>query len=87
MNVFHPGAVKSDMGRNMSFPMSFVFGVANVFMSKTSRTGIYLATSGDVNGITGQFFVRKKPRPLNFEQGYKDRLWSATEQMAEQALS
>ena len=38
VNVFHPGTVKSDMGRNMSFPMSVVFKVANLSMSKTSKT-------------------------------------------------
>ena len=71
----------------MSFPMSVVFKVANVFMSNTSKTGVYLATSHDVQGVTGQIFVGKKPRPLNFEQGYKDRLWSATELMIERALA
>lgn len=87
VNAFHPGTVKSDMGRNMSFPISVVFKVANVFMSNTSKTGIHLATSDDVTGMTGQIFVGKKPRPLNFDQGYKDRLWTVTEQMIEQALA
>lgn len=87
VNVFHPGAVKSNIARSMSFPKSAVFKVGNVFMSNTSRTGIYLATSDDVQGVTGQLFVRKKPRPLSLEQGYKDRLWNATEQMIEQALT
>jgi NAD(P)-dependent dehydrogenase (short-subunit alcohol dehydrogenase family) len=87
VNAFHPGAVKGDLGRDMSFPKSFFFKIANAFMSKTSKTGIYLATSHDVQGVTGQLFVRNKPRPLSFEQGYKDRLWNATEQMIEQALT
>jgi len=31
VNVFHVGTAKSDIGRNMSFPMSVAFKVANVF--------------------------------------------------------
>lgn len=87
VNVFHPGAVKSDIARSMSFPKSAVFKFGNVFMSNTSKTGIYLATADDVQGVTGQLFVRKKPRPLNFEQEYKDRLWNTTEEMIERALT
>lgn len=87
VNVFHPGWVKSDMARHMSLPMSAVFKVGNVFMSSSSKTGIYLATSTDVNGVTGQFFARKKPRPLGFEQGYGRRLWDATEALIERALT
>ena len=87
VNVFHPGWVKSDMARHMSFPMSAVFKVGNMFMSDTTKTGIYLATSSDVNGVTGQFFARKKPRPLGFEQGYGRRLWDATEALLDRALT
>ena len=86
VNTFHPGAVKGDLGRDMSFPKSFLFKTANAFMSKTSKTGIYLATSDEVKGLTGQIFVGKKPRPLSFEQGYKDQLWNATEEMIERAF-
>lgn len=87
VNAFHPGAVKSDIARSMSFPMSAVLKVGNLFMSHTSKTGIYLASSDEVLGVTGQFFIRKKPRPLSFEQKYKDRLWNATEEMIERALT
>jgi retinol dehydrogenase-12 len=87
VNAFHPGAVKGDLGRDMSFPKSFFFKIANAFMAKTSKTGIYVATSDDVQGVTGQFFVNKKPRALSFEQEYKDRLWNATEEIIEQAIT
>jgi len=59
--------------------MSAVFKMANMFMANTSKSGMYLASSDDARGLTGQFFVRDKPRPLSFEQKYKDRLWNATE--------
>jgi NAD(P)-dependent dehydrogenase (short-subunit alcohol dehydrogenase family) len=87
VNVFHPGAVKSDIGRDMPFPKSLFFKTANVFMAKTSKTGIYLATSDDVTGVTGQIFVGKKPIPLTFERPYRDALWTATEALVDRTLS
>ncbi len=87
VNAFHPGWVKSDLARNMSFPMSLVFSAMSVFFSSSSKSGIYASTSPEVTGMTGQFFVNRKPRPLSFEQQYKDRLWSETERMVERALA
>ena len=87
VNAFHPGTVKGDLGRDMSFPKNVLFKVANAFMSETSKTGNYLATSDEVKGVTGKIFVGSKPRPLSFEQDYKNQLWNATEEMTERALS
>ncbi len=83
VNSFHPGAVKGDLGRSMSFPMNALFSVANLFMAKTSKSGIYLSTADEVTGVTGQLFVGKKPTPLAYEQAYKDELWRRTEVMLE----
>jgi NAD(P)-dependent dehydrogenase (short-subunit alcohol dehydrogenase family) len=81
VNSFHPGAIKGDLGRNMSFPMNFIFGLANSFMARTSKSGIYVSLSDEVQGVTGQLFVGKKPRPLHFDQSYKDGLWEKTESL------
>jgi retinol dehydrogenase 12 len=87
VNSFHPGAVQGDLGRSMGFPMKAIFGVANMFMAKTSKSGVYLSTANEVTGVTGQLFVGKKPRPLAYDQAYKDQLWQRTEQMLEYALA
>ncbi|MCO4774154.1 MAG: SDR family NAD(P)-dependent oxidoreductase [Deltaproteobacteria bacterium] len=83
VNSFHPGAVKGDLGRSMGFPLKHIFAVANKFMSATSKSGVYVSTAEELNGVTGQFFVGKKPRPLSFDQAYKDELWKQTESMLE----
>lgn len=87
VNSFHPGTVKGDLGRNMPLPFKALFKVANMFMSSTSKSGIYLATSDEVQGTTGQLFVGKKRTPLSFEKEYKDELWERTERMLDQALA
>jgi NAD(P)-dependent dehydrogenase (short-subunit alcohol dehydrogenase family) len=87
VNAFYPGAVKSNLGRNMNFPLIFMFKIAGPFLAKESQSGIYLSTSQEVTGVTGQLFVKEKLTPLNFEKEYKDRLWNMTEEIVEKVLS
>ncbi len=86
VNSFHPGAVKGDVGRNMVLPMKLAFAVANLFMSPKSKSGVYVSTSDEVGGVTGQLFVGTKPRPLRFDEGYKAQLWERTESLLAAAL-
>lgn len=83
VNSFHPGAVKGDLGRNMPPPLKAAFAVANLFMSRTSKSGIYVSTSDEVAGVTGKLFIGRKATPLSFDPDYKDRLLERTEQMLE----
>jgi NAD(P)-dependent dehydrogenase (short-subunit alcohol dehydrogenase family) len=81
VNSFHPGAVRGDVGRDLGFPLGTLMGVANLFMAKTSKSGVYVTTSAEVEGMTGQFFVGRKATVLSFEPDYKAGLWERTEQM------
>ncbi len=83
---FNPGPVKSDIGRNMSFPLKPIFQTVSLFFPRESKSGIYLSTSDELKGVTGQFFSKEKPIPLNFEKAYKDQLWSRTEDVLRQVL-
>ena len=87
MNAFHPGAVKGELGRSLPGPVKALFKVANRFMASTSKSGVYVSTAEELNGVTGQLFVGKKPTPLRFEPAYKDALWERTEQMLERGLA
>ena len=84
VNSFHPGAVKGQVFRNMLGLKRSIFSVLNLFMPSKSTSGIYVSTAEEIRGMTGQFFVGKKPRPLQFEQQYKDELWERTERMLAQ---
>jgi retinol dehydrogenase-12 len=87
VNAFHPGAVKSDLGRNMAFPMNLLFKIMGPFMSSKSVSGNYASLSDKLNGVTGQLIVKKKTIPLNFDQAYKDQLWNETEKIIEKVLN
>lgn len=81
VHAFHPGAVKGDVFRNMPPVKRAIFAVLNVFMTRDSKAGIYVTTSEDINGMSGQFFVGRKPSPLRFPPALKSGLWAHTEQM------
>ena len=79
VNCFHPGIVKSGLGRNMPWPISFAFKGASLVMPRESKTGIYACISESLNGVTGQFLVSKKRIPLKFNEAYKEKLIKNTE--------
>ncbi len=87
VNAFNPGAVKSDLGRNMTFPMNLLFKMMGPMMSSKSKSGIYASLSDELSGVTGQLIVKKKAIPLNFDQAYKDQLWNETDKIIEKALN
>lgn len=61
VNISHPGAVATRFGQDVDkgFFINLVFKIALLFMDKPAdgaRTSIYLATSPDVENVTGEFF-------------------------------
>ena len=60
-----------------------VFSVLSLFMSKSCKTGIYVSTSEDIQGVTGKFFVKKRATPLAFKKDYKDQLLKETKLLLE----
>ena len=78
VNSFHPGAVKSTLMKNMEWWKRLLFAVPNFFMSKESKTGIYVSSSPKINGVSGKYFEKTKPVELNFDKEYKQNLWEHT---------
>ena len=79
VNAFHPGGVKSDLLRNLRFPLNLLSSAVQLFMADESKSGVYLTTSDAVTGTTGHFFVGTRARPLDFDDAYRARLLDATE--------
>ena len=86
VNAFHPGTVRSDLGRELAFPLNVLLRFAGLFMSRECKSGTYVCTSPDVTGVTGQLFVGTKATPLDFDQAYRDKLWEVSEQVLPEAL-
>lgn len=76
VNALHPGAVATNFGRDaeLGFLINQVFRFARTFMDSPedgARASIYLATSPDVEGVSGKYFNKKG----EIERPY-DRYWS-----------
>lgn len=64
VNCVHPGVVGSDVFRE--YP-KIVNRILNIFTSSTTegaKPSIYLATSDEVNNITGKYFYKTKVKPF-----------------------
>ena len=78
-NALHPGAVATGFGRNNSGWVGWLFRLlAPVLRSpdKGSETVRYLATSPDVAGVSGQYFVDSKAKPSSkASNDQQDQAW------------
>ena len=81
VNSFHPGAVKSDLTKNLVWWQRMLFSIPELFFGKESTTGIFVSSSPTLNKVTGKYFIKKEPIELNFEKGYKQKLQEQTEQL------
>jgi len=78
VNVVHPGLVNTNLGRD---PSSNSGGIARKFFKNPeigAETSIFLATSPEVEGVTGKYFTNKKAKPSSkdsYNKEYAKRLW------------
>ncbi|HEX6838617.1 MAG TPA: short-chain dehydrogenase, partial [Polyangia bacterium] len=83
-NAAHPGPVASNFGRSNRGFFGALFALAAPFMlttEKGARTQIWLASSPDVEGVTGKYFAKcreKKPSARSLDVETQERLWDVT---------
>jgi NAD(P)-dependent dehydrogenase (short-subunit alcohol dehydrogenase family) len=83
-NTFHPGLVKSELARDFPWLLKPFICIAELLMSRECRTGVYLASSPEVEKVTGKFFVRNNPIEFqyrNYENDLQSRLWQLSDQL------
>jgi retinol dehydrogenase 12 len=87
-NCQHPGFVATRFGDNNNGLLSFGIGLAKNFAltpEQGAQTMIYLASSGDVEGKTGGYYVKCAPAvPTREAQSTADaaRLWAVSAKLA-----
>ena len=88
VNAVHPGAVKTNFGRNTSNLffrwMIRLFGPFMRSPKKGAETAVYLAISPEVEGVTGKYFVDKQEKQSNEESYHTavaQRLWQVSEEL------
>ena len=88
-NSLHPGTVRTGYGGDGDTRGFLAFGIkiaSPFFLSpaKGARTSVYLASSPDVEGVSGQYFVKCKPKqPSRWAQDPEaaGRLWRVSEEL------
>ncbi|MFX1253022.1 MAG: SDR family oxidoreductase [Promethearchaeota archaeon] len=84
VNCLHPGAVKTGAifkDKDASFSMKTMYTVFSIFFKspeKGAETSVYLASSSEVEGVTGKYFVNKKVKksaPKTYDTDLQKRLW------------
>jgi retinol dehydrogenase 14 len=86
-NCLHPGVVASGFGRTYSGTFAFLLTLASPFLlsnEKGARTSIYLASSPDVEGVTGKYFDKctaVRSSRLSYDEASWTRLWEVSEKM------
>jgi retinol dehydrogenase 14 len=86
-NCLHPGIVRTGFAMNDSGPLKAVMSLIRPFMTsakKAAETPIYMASSPDVQDITGKYFIKKEVRePPKQARDLEtaSRLWKISEDL------
>ena len=77
VNALHPGAIGTKLLRAG-------FGIGGGSVKDGAATSVYLASSPEVENVTGKYFVRMKDTPssaLSYDTELQDKLWDISSEM------
>ena len=87
-NTLHPGFVRTNFFQDWGGWIGFIVKAGASMIALTpeqgARTSIYLASSPEVEGVTGHYFVKEKPArssPRSHDQAVAHRLWRISEEL------
>ncbi len=86
-NAMHPGGVNTNFGNNQRGPMSLLFRAFKPFMRTPEQgadTLIYLASSPEVEGMTGKYLADRKVKVASdpaYDETLQKKLWEASEEL------
>lgn len=88
-NSLHPGTVRTHYGADgdVKGPLALGIKIASPFFlspEKGARTSVYLASSPEVEGVSGEYFVKCRPRRPKKQARDPEaarRLWEVSEQL------
>jgi NAD(P)-dependent dehydrogenase (short-subunit alcohol dehydrogenase family) len=87
VNALHPGFVATHMGDNIGWIVRVLRPLMNLWaisVEEGAETVIYLATSPEVEGVTGKYFFRCKPvssSAYSYDEAVAKQLWVLSEEM------
>ncbi len=95
VNTLHPGVIKSGFAKNNK---KGIFALTPIFLAlyfwritpeEGAKTQVYLATSPEVEGVSGKYFDKSKPvpsSPASMVEADWQKLWVASQQIDDSRL-
>jgi NAD(P)-dependent dehydrogenase (short-subunit alcohol dehydrogenase family) len=86
-NCLHPGVVSTKLladGMGIPRPLKSTTKLIGSGPTKGAKTSIYLATSPEVEGVSGKYFVRQKPvesSKTSYDENLAGRLWKRSAEL------
>ncbi|MGD8405627.1 MAG: SDR family oxidoreductase [Anaerolineales bacterium] len=87
VNAMHPGLVHTNMAANNGWLVRLFLPLIHrnsLTPEQGASTAVYLASSPDVEGVTGKYFVRKREvesDPASHNTSAAEKLWQISEKM------
>lgn len=88
VNAIHPGIVETGFGHNNGSLMHWVMKGVQFFFARSPEEGaetlIYLASSAEVEGVTGKYWTDNKiikSSPISYNRDQQERLWNLSEEL------
>ena len=87
VNCLHPGFIPTNLFANSSFFYKAIVKILSPILidaKSGSKTSTYLATSKDVENITGKYFVKCKPKKsskISYDKSTSKNLWNISEKL------
>ena len=88
VNCLHPGFVKTNLIRTRRL-ITFLLSPLQITPEKGAETSIYLASSAEVEGITGKYFASKKETKSSkgsYDESISKRLWEVSAELTKLEL-
>jgi NAD(P)-dependent dehydrogenase (short-subunit alcohol dehydrogenase family) len=88
-NALHPGVVATNFGNSGGALMRWGIRLVRPFFisaEKGARTSVYVATSPEVEGVTGKYFANERETPsspASYDVEAQRRLWAESERLTE----
>ena len=83
VNALHPGITATNIIANVAPPIAQPFvGIIKRFLQtpkQGAQTALSLATSPEVEGITGKYFIKEKQKlsvPISYNETLQERIWN-----------
>lgn len=91
VNCLHPGFVVTNIGQGNIPPLArtairSILSLFGVSPEEGARTSIYLASSPDLEGVTGKYFVRSIPKrsaQISYDESLQHQVWEASAKLVQ----